>query len=294
MVDAMMIQGVTGDPTVYLNGEFMPLSGAKISVLDRGFIFGDGIYDVVPVYNRKPFRMAHHLARLESSLAKIGISVPMTRADWEALVLELIKRSPETNSMVYLQVTRGVAKRDHAYPVPPVAATVFGMVPPMARPGEAVREKGLRAVSINDDRWLHCDIKSVSLLGNVLAKQAAVNAGVDEVIQFRGDRLTEGASCNIWVVKDGRLIAPPKDNLVLEGIRYGLLEELAREAGIPFALRPISRAEVADADELMISSATREVLPVVELDGKAVGGGKPGPVYRKLRQAYDAQIDALK
>ena len=294
MVDAMMIQGVTGDPTVYLNGEFLPLSGAKISVLDRGFIFGDGIYDVVPVYNRKPFRMANHLARLESSLAKIGIASPMTRAGWEALVLELIKRSPETNSMVYLQVTRGVAKRDHAYPVPPVAPTVFGMVPPMVRPGDAVREKGLRAVSINDDRWLHCDIKSVSLLGNVLAKQAAVNAGVDEVIQFRDDRLTEGASCNIWVVRDGCLIAPPKDNLVLEGIRYGLLEELARAAGIPFALRPITRAEVASADELMISSATREVLPVVELDGKPVGGGKPGPVYRKLRQAYDAQIDALK
>ncbi len=294
MVDAMMIQGVTGDPTVYLNGEFLPLSGAKVSVLDRGFIFGDGIYDVVPVYNRKPFRMAHHLARLESSLAKIGIAPPMTRADWEALVLELIRRSPETDCMVYLQVTRGVAKRDHAYPVPPVAPTVFGMVPPMARPGVAAREKGLRAVSINDDRWLHCDIKSVSLLGNVLAKQAAVNAGVDEVIQFRDDRLTEGASCNIWVVKDGCLIAPPKDNLVLEGIRYGLLEELARDAGIPFALRPISRAEVADADELMISSAAREVLPVVELDGKPVGAGVPGPVYRRLRLAYDAQIDALK
>ena len=240
MVDPMMIQGVTGDPTVYLNGEFLPLSGAKISVLDRGFIFGDGIYDVVPVYNRKPFRMANHLARLESSLKQIGIASPLTRA------------------------------------------------------GKAAREKGLRAVSIPDDRWLHCDIKSVSLLGNVLAKQAAVQAGVDEVIQFRGDRLTEGASCNIWVVKNGRLIAPPKDNLVLEGIRYGLLEELARDAGIPFELRPVTRAEVADADELMISSATREVLPVVELDGKPVGAGVPGPVYGRLRQAYDAQIDALK
>lgn len=294
MVEAMMIQGVTGDPTVYLNGDFVPLSGAKISVLDRGFIFGDGIYDVVPVYNRKPFRMAHHLARLERSLAKIGIASPMPRADWEALVLELIRRSPETDCMVYLQVTRGVAKRDHAYPVPPVACTVFGMVPPMVRPGAAAREKGLRAISINDERWLHCDIKSVSLLGNVLAKQAAVDAGVDEVIQFRDDRLTEGASCNIWVVKDGRLIAPPKDNLVLEGIRYGLLEELAQEAGIPFELRPVSRAEVANADELMISSATREVLPVVELDGKPVGTGKPGPVYQRLRKAYDAQIDALK
>ncbi len=293
MVQSMLIQGVSGDPTVYLNGEFGPLSQAKISVLDRGFIFGDGIYDVVPVYNRKPFRMEQHLDRLDRSLAKIQIRQPKTREQWRALILELISRSPETHSMVYLHLTRGVAKRDHAYPKPEVAPTVFAMVAPMTPPGAAAREQGLRAISIADERWLHCDIKSISLLGNVLAKQAAVDAGVDEVVQFRDGHLTEGASCNIWVVKNGKLLAPPKNNLVLEGIRYGLLDELTKEAGIPFELRPVTQDEVKDADELMMSSATREVLPIVELDGKPVGTGKPGDLYRRLRSAYDARIAAL-
>ncbi len=293
MVQNMLIQGVVGDPTVYLNGEFGPLSEAKISVLDRGFIFGDGIYEVVPVYHRKPFRMAQHLARLERSLAKIKIAQPHTLEQWQKLVQDLIDRSPETTCMVYLQITRGVAKRDHAYPVPAVTPTVFGMVAPMARPSAAVREKGVSVVSIPDERWLHCDIKSVSLLGNVLAKQAAVDAGVDEVIQFRDGNLTEAASCNIWVVKGGKLLAPLKNNLVLEGIRYGLLEELCKEVGIPFELRTITRAEVESADELMLSSATREILPIVQLDGKPVANGLPGIIYRRLSTAYDARIAAL-
>jgi len=293
MVQNMLIQGVTGDPIVYLNGTFGPLSEAKVSVLDRGFIFGDGIYEVVPVYHGKLFRMKEHLARLERSLKKLDIAPPMTPAQWEALVKDLLSRSPEKNCMVYLQITRGVAKRDHAFPVPTVSPTIFGMVAPMTPPTAAVREKGLRAVSIPDMRWLHCDIKSVSLLGNVLAKQAAVDAGVDEVIQFRNGNLTEGASCNIWVAKDGKLIAPLKDNLVLEGIRYGLLQELTTEMGIPFELRVVRQDEVNNADELMMSSATREVLPIVELDGKPVGEGKPGGVYQRLRAAYDARIAAL-
>jgi len=293
MVQNMLIQGVSGDPVVYLNGVFGPLSEAKISVLDRGFIFGDGIYEVVPVYHRKPFRMSQHLDRLDRSLAKLKITPPKTRAQWTELVNELIQKSPDSTCMVYLQITRGVAKRDHAFPVPEVTPTIFGMAAPMTPPSEAVRNKGVRLIGIPDMRWLHCDIKSVSLLGNCLAKQAAVEAGVDEVAQFRDGFLTEGASCNVWVVKQGKLIAPPKNNLVLEGIRYGLLEELTKAAGIPFELRPISRAEVESADELMISSATREVLPVVELDGKQVSSGQPGPIYQKLRAAYDAQIAAL-
>jgi len=293
MVQNMLIQGVSGDPVVYLNGVFGPLSEAKISVLDRGFIFGDGIYEVVPVYHRKPFRMSQHLDRLDRSLAKLKITTPKTRAQWTELVNELIQKSPDSTCMVYLQITRGVAKRDHAFPVPEVTPTIFGMAAPMTPPSEAVRNKGVRLIGIPDMRWLHCDIKSVSLLGNCLAKQAAVEAGVDEVAQFRDGNLTEGASCNVWVVKQGKLIAPPKNNLVLEGIRYGLLEELTKAAGIPFELRPISRAEVESADELMISSATREVLPVVELDGKQVSSGQPGPIYQKLRAAYDAQIAAL-
>ncbi len=288
------IQGVVGDPTVYVNGQYVPLSQASISVLDRGFIFGDGIYEVVPLYQGHTFRMKEHLDRLDRSLAKLEITPPMTREQWLALIAQLVDKQPAQDcAMVYIQITRGVAKRDHAFPNPPVTPTVFAMVAPMARPSETLRTHGLTAISIPDERWLHCDIKAVSLLGNVLAKQAAVKAGVDEVIQFRDGYLTEGASCNVWVVKDHTVYAPPKDNLVLEGIRYGLFEQLCQDNGINLALEPVTAARVHDADELMVSSATREVLPVVQLDGKAVGTGSPGPVYRQLRQAYDRRIEAL-
>jgi len=290
-----MIQGVVGDPIVYVNGQFVPLSRATVSVLDRGFIFGDGIYEVVPIYSGKPFRMKEHLDRLERSLAKIEIESPFSRKEWESLVEEIIKRAAIEGpcSMVYIQVTRGVAKRDHAFPSPKVPPTVFAMVSPMAPPTQQQRQEGLKVISIDDERWLHCDIKSVSLLGNVLAKQAAVNAGVDEVVQFRDGNMTEGASCNIWVVKDGKVIAPPKDNLVLEGIRYGLIQELCEELGIELVLRKVAKEEVAAADELLLTSATKEVLPVVIFDGKPVGSGVPGPVYGRLRKAYDGRIKAL-
>ncbi|HUG56934.1 MAG TPA: D-amino acid aminotransferase [Candidimonas sp.] len=287
-----MIPDVDCDSIVYLNGDYVRLGDAKISVLDRGFIFGDGIYDVVPAYNGKPFRMDGHLARLERSLAAIDIKVDLTRSDWEALVANLIKKSGLGDCMVYIQVSRGVAKRDHAFPKD-TKATVFCMVTPFVRPSAATREKGYSAVSMVDIRWLRCEIKSVSLLGNVLAKQYAVDAGVDEVLQFRDGYLSEGASCNIWVVKDGVLLAPPRSNLILEGIRYGLLEELAVEAGIPFNARPISQQEVDGADELMLSSATKELLPITTYNGKAVGTGKPGQVYASLRAGYDKAIAAL-
>jgi D-alanine transaminase len=291
------IQGVTGNPTVFLNGELTPLSEAKISVLDRGFIFGDGIYEVVPIYAGKPFRMDNHLDRLARSLKKLRIESPYTREEWVDLVETLLQTVLQTSAaqtcMVYLHITRGVAKRDHAFPLPAVKPTVFAMVAPMSRPTVAAREQGLTAVSIDDVRWLLCDIKSISLLGNVLAKQAAVDAQVDEVVQFRNDFLTEGASCNIWVVKQGTLYAPPNDNLILEGIRYGLLQELCQQEGIPFVVGPVSRQAVSSADELMMSSATREVLPIVQLDGKPVGLGQPGPIYQKLRRAYDEAIEAL-
>lgn len=293
MLQNMVIQGISGDPRVYLNGVFGPLSEAKISVLDRGFIFGDGIYEVVPVYGGKPFRMAHHLARMERSLAKLDIAQPLDPAQWANLIHELLAQAPNATSMVYVQISRGVAKRDHAFPVPAVTPTVFAMLAPMVPPTAAVREKGLRMVSMPDMRWLHCDIKSVSLLGNVLAKQAAVDAGVDEVVQFRDGRLTEGASCNIWAVIDGKLVAPLKDHHVLEGIRYGLFEELCKEVGVVYELRVVTEQETREATELMISSATREILSVVELDNKPVGSGVPGPVFKKLRAAYDAHIAAL-
>ncbi|MBV7485452.1 D-amino acid aminotransferase [Bordetella sp. BOR01] len=288
-----MIPGMPGDSQVYLNGEFTRADQAKISVLDRGFIFGDGIYEVVPVYNGKPFRMAEHLDRLDRSLKALSIPQPMPRADWLALIGQLASRSATPTCIVYLQVTRGVYKRDHAFPAQEITPTVFGMATVFNPPSAAQREQGMSLISIPDERWLHCEIKSVSLLGNVLARQKAVEAGTDEVAQFRDGFLTEGSSSNIWVVSGGKLLAPPKNNLILEGIRYGLMSELAAEAGIAFEARRLTEEDVATADELLVTSATKEVLPVTKFNGKPVGSGKPGPVYARLRAGYDARIAAL-
>ncbi|MCA3218788.1 MAG: D-amino acid aminotransferase [Burkholderiales bacterium] len=279
--------------TCYLNGQYLPLSQAKISVLDRGFIFGDGIYEVVPVYYRKPFRLEPHLARFERSTGEIALRCPLDREDWRALIDKLIASSPAEHQFIYWQVTRGVAKRDFSFPAD-AEPTVFAMTTGFKRPGPAQREGGLTAVTRNDERWLRCDIKSVSLLGAVLARQFATEQGADEVVQFRDGMLTEGSASNMWVVKNGTLLAPPKSHLILEGIRYGFLQDLAEQAGIPFEVRPISRAEVHAADELMLTAATREVLPIVRLDGEPIGTGRPGPMYAKIRAGYDAAIEALK
>lgn len=284
-----MIPDVDPSAIVYLNGQYLPVSQAKISVLDRGFVFGDGIYEVIPIYKGQPFRMEHHLDRLERSLAAISLEPGLSRAQWKELVQGLLSHVSYPYSMVYLQITRGPAKRDHAFPKQSTP-TVFAMVNPFQRPSEKQRTEGMRAISIQDIRWLLCNIKSVSLLGNVLAKQQAIEAGVDEAIQFRDDVLTEGSSCNIWVVKDGTLLTPPNDHLILEGIRYRLLEELAGQSGVPLQARVITRAEVEQADELMLTSATKEVLPIVQLDGKPIGDGKPGPIYARLRAAYDTLL----
>lgn len=287
-----MIPDVDNDSLVYLNGEYVRLGDAKVSVLDRGFIFGDGIYDVVPAYGGKPFRMAGHLARLERSMAAIRLRNDRSRADWEAIVHDLIAKSGLGDCMVYIQVTRGVARRDHGFPAG-VEPTVFCMVSPFKRPDATLRDQGLSAVGIPDQRWLRCDIKAISLLGNVLARQAAIEAGVDDVIQFRDGFLSEASAANIWVVRNGSLLAPPRGPLILEGIRYGFMEELARELDIPFVARPIAEDEVASADELMLTSATKEVLPITRYNGRAVGDGRPGPIYARLRAAYDAVIAAL-
>ncbi|AEP35849.1 aminotransferase class IV [Taylorella asinigenitalis] len=288
-----MIQGVDRDYPIYLNGEMVNISEAKISVLDRGFIFGDGIYEVVPAYNRKPFRMEHHVARLMRSLKKIGLDSGKDEQFFKDLFAKLIQESPWDYNFIYLQVTRGVAARTHAFPNPPVPATIFAMSMPFNPPSQKVREEGIAVVSFDDKRWLHCDIKSISLLGNVLANQHAVDSGVYEVIQFRDGLLTEGSCSNFWIVKDGKFMGPLKDNLKLEGIRFGLFEELAQKAGVPFELKKITKEEVYEADEIMISSASKEVTAVTTLDGKPVGDGKPGPIYKKMRQAHDEVLAAL-
>lgn len=276
--------------TVYLNGEFLPLKDAKVSVLDRGFIFGDGIYEVVALYNKRPFRIDQHLDRLERSLAKVKLANPLTREGWKDLIAKLAATLPDADQFVYFQITRGVAPRDFGFPAGDVEPTLFAITSPFKPVPKAQREGGLTLTKLPDLRWLRCDIKSVSLLGAVLAKQDSVDAGVDDCVMFRDGYLTESSSANVWIVKDGKVTAPPRDNLILEGIRYGLMQEMAQSAGIPFEVRRITEAEVDAADEILITSATREVVAGTQLNGKPVGrgeyAGKPGPVYHKFYAAY--------
>ena len=277
----------------YLNGAWSTLQDAKISVLDRGFIFGDGVYEVVPAYAGRPFRFAEHMRRLQRSLDEMRIENPMDLAGWRGLVDQLVaayakhvgKKPEETNQLVYLQVTRGVAMRDHAM-IPGLQPTVFGMVNRLYIYPAEQRAQGAACVTADDFRWEKANIKSTSLAAAVLSRQMSADVGAIETIMFRDGFLSEASSSNVWVVKNGVVLGPPKDNLVLEGIRYGLLEELCRREGIPFELRRVSRAEVEAADEIVLSSATKEVLPCTRLDGKAVGNGRPGPIYEKLFAGY--------
>ncbi|CAN5296097.1 D-amino acid aminotransferase [soil metagenome] len=265
------------------------LNEAQVPVLDRGFVFGDGVYEVVPVYNGAPFRWPEHRARMVRSLESLRIADPYDDAAWLEIVGRLAARNAAlgTDLMVYLQVTRGIAKRDHPFPASSTP-TVFGMANAWAAPAAAMIETGLSAITLDDIRWLRCDIKSISLLGNVLARQAAVDAGANEAIMIRDGLLTEGSSSNVWLVKSDQLFSPPPDRRLLAGIRIGLLGELAAAAKIPFEARPVERSELFNCDELMISGAGREVMPVTKLDGKPVGDGKPGPVFRALYAGYQA------
>ena len=277
----------------YLNGDYLPLSEAKVSVLDRGFVFGDGIYEIVPVYGSKLFRFDEHMARLGRSLAKLRIDNPHNREQWlercRKLIAALAEQGGATDQLVYLQVTRGVAVRDHVMPLG-LVPTVFMMASPMKPASGEQRHHGVACVSARDFRWERGDIKSVSLLGNVLARQISADRDATETIMFRDGFLTEAAASNVWVVHEGAVLGPPKSEHVLEGIRYELIRELCEECGIAYNLRPIAEGEVTAADELMLSSATKEVLPVTTLDGEGVGHGalrgKPGPVYSRLYEAY--------
>jgi D-alanine transaminase len=210
-----------------------------------------------------------------------------------ALIDRVTSAHPDADQMAYIQVTRGVAKRGHAFPEH-VTPTVFIMTNPMALPSPQLRAAGVACVTMEDRRWLHCEIKSVSLLGNVLAAQYAAEHDAVEAIQFRDGMLSEGSSSNVWIVKNGKVMGPPKDNLILEGIRYGLIEELCAAGGLPFEARRIARDEVFEADEVLLSSASKEVIAVTRIDGRPVGSGQPGPVYRKLYDAYQAAKQATK
>ncbi len=277
------------DSLCYLNGHFGPLADAKVSVLDRGFVFGDGVYEVIPVYARRLFRFDEHMARLSRSLAKMRIANPHGSAEWLDKCRKLIAAQAGEDQLVYLQVTRGVAMRDHAMP-PDIAPTVFMMASPMKPATPEQRHHGVACVTARDFRWERGDIKTISLLGNVLARQISADHGATETILLRDGFLTEASASNVWIVHEGALLGPPKGEHVLEGIRYELLRELCEEQGIAYNLRPISEAELTAADEILLSSATKEVLPVTTLDREPVGHGaqrgKPGPVYARLYEAY--------
>jgi D-alanine transaminase len=244
---------------VYLNGEFMPADEARIPVLDRGFIFGDGVYEVIPVYSRRPFRLVEHFQRLQRSLDAVRIANPLSGPEWVRLIDEIVARNPGEDQSVYLQVTRGVAKRDHAFPKD-AKQTVFVMSGPLSTPGPDKIEHGVAAVTTTDYRWLRCDVKSVSLLANCLLRQHAVDAGAEEVVMLRDGYLSEGSSSNVFAVRNGVLLAPPKNHLVLPGITYDVILELAAATRLPVEVREIPEAEVRGADELWLTSSTKEVL----------------------------------
>ena len=281
------------DSLCYLNGEYSSLREAKVSVLDRGFIFGDGVYEVVPVFNRKLFRFDEHMARLSRSLSKLRITNPLSSAEWlercRKLVSALAEQSGSGDLLVYIQITRGVAMRDHVMPSD-ITPTVFMMSSVLKPPTAEQRHHGVACVTARDFRWERGDIKSTSLLGAVMARQMSADHGATETVMFRNGFLTEASASNVWIAHEGALLGPPKSEHVLEGIRYELLRELCEETGIAFNLRPIAEAEVLAADEVMLSSATKDVLSVTTLDGQPVGHGamrgKPGPVYARLYEAY--------
>ena len=289
---------VLPDTLCYLNGRTQRLCDAQVSVLDRGFIFGDGIYEVAPVYGRKLFRFDEHMARMSRSLAKLRIRNPFDRAQWleriRPLVAALAEQKAADDQLVYIQLTRGVALRDHVMPAD-IEPTVFIMVSPMKAASAEQRHHGVACTTARDFRWERGDIKSISLLGNVLARQMSADHGAVETIMFRdgpqgGPWLTEAAACNVWVVHEGALLGPPKSDHVLEGIRYDLLRELCEDVGIAYNLRPLAEADVLSADEVLLTSATKEILAVTKIDEHAVGHGalrgKPGPVYARLYEAY--------
>ncbi len=270
---------------VYLNGKFMPIEEAYVPVLDRGFIFGDGVYEVVPAYSKHPFQLAEHLRRLQYSLDKVRITNPHSDAEWTQLIAEIIKRNNGDDQSVYFQVTRGVAKRDHAFPKG-VTPTVFMMSNPLVTPSPALVDSGVACISAEDYRWLNCDIKSVSLLGNCMLRQLSADVEAAETILFRDGRLTEASSSNVFIVRNGVVLTPPKDNLVLPGITYDVVLEIARAREFEVEVCDVTEADVRSAEEIWLTSSTKEVLAVTTLDGKPVGDGRPGLLFRRMHALY--------
>jgi D-alanine transaminase len=271
---------------IFVNGRWLAPEDASIPVMDRGFLFGDGVYEVIPVYSRQPFRLEQHLARLQQSLDGIQLANPHRIEEWVALVSQLAREAEWEDQSIYIQVTRGpMAVRNHAFPKQ-VTPTVVLLAEPMTTPPANQCEQGIAAVSAADIRWLRCDLKTTSLLANCLLRQMAVSAGCVETVLFRDGFLTEGSASSIFVIRNGTLLAPIKNHLMLPGITYDVVLELADRHGLPFQVRDVTEAETRAADELWMCSSTKEVLPVVTLDGREVGNGRPGTRFAQMYAWY--------
>lgn len=279
---------------VYLNGEFLPKDEARVSVLDRGFLFGDGVYEVIPVYGGRLFRLEQHLERLDQSLAGIRLANPHTRLEWRRILEQLVELHGGGDQSVYLQVTRGAApKREHAFPTE-VHPTVFAMSSPLTPNPPEVAQQGVAAITLEDIRWKHCHIKAVTLLANVLLRQQALDGGAAEAILIRDGQVTEGAASNVFIVRAGELLTPPKGPFLLPGITRDLILELAAANGIPYREAAVTEAELASAAEVWVTSSTREILPVTTLNGVPVGDGKPGPLWARMTALFQAYKERLR
>jgi D-alanine transaminase len=280
-------------PICYLNGEYLPLKDARISPLDRGFLYADGVYEVMPVYGGRPFRFEAHCARLTRSLEAIRMADPLSRAAWHEMARVLVDRNGSGDQYVYWQVTRGAeAGRTHA-PLPDIPRTVFAFCAPLPKATPEVLENGVACVTATDTRWARCDIKSVALLANVLLRQESIDAGAQETLLLRNGELTEASSSAVHVMVKGELLTPPHSWKILPGTTRGVVEEMAGRVGLPCRAQAISEAQLRSAEEVWISAATREVQPVTSLDGRAVGTGKPGPRWRQVHEAlqrYKAEV----
>jgi len=278
---------------VYLNGQWVPQDEAKVSAFDRGFIFGDGVYEVIPVYGKRPFRLARHLERLKRSCDAIHLKNPCGDADWKGIIEKLVGQDDAQDQMVYLQITRGVAPRDHAFPEN-TEPTCFAYGKPLHFPDAGTFAKGVDAITTPDIRWLRCDIKAIALLANVILRQSAIENGAAEAILLRGDEMTEGAASNIFIVKGDCIITPPKGELILPGITRDLVVELAHENNVCIEERSISAEELNTADEVWMTSSTKEILPIVNINKSPVGSGKPGKMHKQMLSIYQDYIDRFR
>lgn len=277
---------------VFLNGEFLPAAEAKVSVLDRGFLFGDGVYEVIPVYGGRPFRLEAHLLRLDQSLTEIRLANPLTHRRWEDVLTDLITRNGAGDQSLYLQVTRGVAAREHAFPRHALP-TVFAMSQPLLPP-EPAAQAGVKAITVEDIRWARCHVKAITLLPNVLLHQQALDSGAAEAILVREGEISEGAASNVFMVTRGHVVTPPKSHLLLPGITRDVVVELCTEAGIPCSESKITVDALRRADEVWLTSSNKEIVPVTHVDGLPVGNGRPGPLWAQVSDLYRAYKDAFR